>query len=31
MASEDIVLRIKAKMDTGDVSGAVKDLQTAFN
>lgn len=31
MASEDIVLRIKAKMDTGDVSGAVKDLQAAFN
>jgi hypothetical protein len=31
MAKEDIILRIKAKMDTGDVSGAVKDLQNAFN
>ena len=31
MASEDIVLRIKALMDTGDVSGAVKELQGVFN
>jgi hypothetical protein len=30
MASEDIILRIKTMMDTGDVTGAVKELQSSF-